>query len=126
MRSRIAYLSLQVLLCLGAPLPHAYASDFDVRFISFDDIKPEGARVTVCWAGIGIDHDQRVYFAASDQNDMRPDDTVIFRYGTRTGSRQLLGTLRGISQAQGNLEEWESALVTMAEAAQSPEFVTFL
>ena len=43
-----------------------------------------------------------------DQNDVNPDDTVIFRYNTKTEDRQLLGTLRGISAAAGNLGPEES------------------
>ncbi len=100
MTTRTSRLSLHVLFWVGLSLPPIYASDYQVRFIPFEDLKPDGARLTVCWAGIGIDHNQRVYFAASDENDSRPDDTVIFRYDTKTETRQLLGTLRGISEAQ--------------------------
>jgi hypothetical protein len=108
MKIRDTCVSLLIFLGLGTWLHPACASDYQVRFIPFEGVKPEGARLTVCWAGIGIDHDQRVYFAASDQNGTRPDDTVIFRYDTETRTRELLGTLRGISQAQGNLAPDES------------------
>jgi hypothetical protein len=108
MRVRHTCLLLHILVSLVTLQHPAHADEYQTRLIPFEDLKPEGARITVCWAGIGIDHNQRVYFAASDQNDKRPDDTVIFRYDTRTDSRQLLGTLRGISQAQGNLEPDES------------------
>ena len=84
------------------------ASTYKVRFISFDDIKPDGSNLAVCWGGIGIDHHQNVYFAASDQHGSNPDDTVIFRYNTKTEGRELLGTLRGISAAEGNLEPEET------------------
>jgi len=98
--------SLGIALVLSCT--QAGAATYQVRLISFDDIKPDGARLTVCWGGIGIDHEQNVYFAASDQNDTKPDDTVIFRYNTKTGDRELLGTLRGISAAAGNLGPEES------------------
>ena len=71
------------------------------RFISFEDIKPEGMNLDECAGGIGIDSKQNVYFAVSDFND--PNDVCLFRYSTRTGARELLGTVRGISSAQGNL-----------------------
>ena len=97
------------LLLLILPLAQgASAAEYKVRFISFDDIKPSGSNLTVCWGGLGIDRQQRVYFAVSDQNDVNPDDTVIFRYNTKTQDRQLLGTLRGISAAAGNLGLEES------------------
>ena len=97
------------LLLLILPLAQgASATEYKVRFISFADIKPSGSNLTVCWGGLGIDQQQRVYFAASDQNDVNPDDTVIFRYDAKTEDRQLLGTLRGISAAAGNLGPEES------------------
>jgi hypothetical protein len=86
----------------------ASAATYKVRFIPFDDIKPSGSNLTVCWGGLGIDRHQRVYFAASDENDVNPDDTVIFRYNAKTGDRELLGSLRGISAAEGNLGPEES------------------
>ncbi|MFH1738204.1 MAG: hypothetical protein ABIH23_04295, partial [bacterium] len=85
-----------------------FASSYKVRFIRFDDIRPRGSNLTVCWGGIGIDHNQNVYFAASDQREDHPDDTVLFRYNTQTGARKLLGTLRGISAAEGNLNPEEN------------------
>lgn len=84
------------------------ADSYKLRFISFDDIRPSGSNLTVCWGGIGIDHNQNVYFAASDKREGHPDDTVLFRYNTRTGTRELLGTLRGISAAEENLSPEES------------------
>ena len=97
------------LLLLIFPLAQGVsAAEYKVRFISFADIKPNGSNLTVCWGGLGIDQQQRVYFAVSDQNDVNPDDTVIFRYNAKTEDRQLLGTLRGISAAAGNLGPEES------------------
>jgi len=97
------------LLLLVLPLAQgSSAAEYKVRFISFADIKPSGSNLTVCWGGLGIDQQQRIYFAASDQNDVNPDDTVIFRYNAKTEDRQLLGTLRGISAAAGNLGPEES------------------
>ncbi|MEW6751933.1 MAG: hypothetical protein AB1505_13295 [Candidatus Latescibacterota bacterium] len=83
-------------------------SPYELRLITFDDVQPPAARLTVCWGGIGMDHEQRVYFAASDENDVTPDDTVILRYDTRSDRRELLGTLRGISEKEGNLAPGES------------------
>jgi hypothetical protein len=71
------------------------------RFISFNDIKPAGSNLNQSSGGIGIDRNQNVYFAASDTKF--PDDVVIFRYNTETDARELLGTVRKISEAQGNL-----------------------
>ena len=106
--SKIVLIPIGILLLLLSSTPSTAESDCKFAIISFDDIKPPETRLTVCWAGIGIDHEQRVYFAASDQREGHPDDTVIFRYHTRTGARELLGTLRGISAAEGNLEDKES------------------
>lgn len=92
-------------LCIGNAVGDG---GYEVRSISFDDLKPEGACLTVCWAGIGMDHNQNVYFAASDQNDANPDDTVLFRYNAKSGERKLLGSLRQISEAEGNLRPGES------------------
>ena len=102
--------TLLAVVALLYPLQDAAAwyKEYKVRLISFDDIKPPGANLTVCWGGLGLDRQQRVYFAVSDQNDTRPDDGVVFRYDTKTGDRELLGTLRGISAAAGNLDPEES------------------
>ena len=105
---RISGMAGSVWIALVLSFIQANAATYKFRFISFDDLKPSGARLTVCWAGIGIDHKQNVYFAASDQNGVDPDDAVIFRYSTKTGIRKLLGSLRDISAAEGNLEEEES------------------
>ncbi len=79
-----------------------------VRIIRFEDLKPADARLTTCWDAVGIDHEQRVYVAFSDQSDRHPFDTMLFRYDTRSGARELLGTLRGISGAEGNLQPGET------------------
>ena len=78
------------------------------RIIRFEDIKPPQARLTTCWDAVGIDDRQRVYVAFSDQSDEHPHDTMIFRYDTRSGARELLGTLRQISRDEGNLLEGET------------------
>ncbi len=68
---------------------------------------PEGALLNECAGGLGIDHRQRIYFAA--QNHCKPNDTAIFRFDTRSGSKEFLGTLRGITAEEGNLgpvEHW--------------------
>lgn len=79
------------------------ASSPSIRIIRFEDLKPQDARLTTCWDAVGIDASQRVYVAFSDQSEQHPYDTMIFRYDTRSGQRELLGTLRGISEAAGNL-----------------------
>jgi hypothetical protein len=78
------------------------------RLISFDDIKPPGALLNECAGGIGIDHRQRVYFAAQDCR--KPRDVAVFRYDTGSDERELLGTLREVAAAEGNLgpnEHWQ-------------------
>ncbi|HEX2099367.1 MAG TPA: hypothetical protein VHF69_01820, partial [Candidatus Synoicihabitans sp.] len=89
----------------AASAPEAVPS---VRIIRFEDIKPKDARITTCWDALGIDAEQRVYVALSDQSREHPFDTLIFRYDTRTDQRELLGTLRQISEAEGNLLEGET------------------
>ncbi len=79
-----------------------------VRVIRFDDVKPEGAKLTTCWDAVAIDDRQRVYIALSDQNKRTPDDTVLFRYDPRADTRELLGTLRQISRDEGNLADGET------------------
>ncbi|NNE09715.1 MAG: hypothetical protein HKN20_14235 [Gemmatimonadetes bacterium] len=82
-------------------------ADFEARLIEFNDIKPPGAHLDECAGGIGIDHEGRVYFAAQDDRD--PQDVAIFRYDTKTGGRELLGTARGIAAHCENLgpnEHW--------------------
>ncbi len=92
----------------GAGVPAPAADQASVRVIRFDDVKPEGARLSTCWDAVGIDGQQRVYVAFSDRNGRTPDDTDLFRYDTRTGAKELLGTLRGISRSEGNLAEGET------------------
>lgn len=75
--------------------------ELKARFISFEDLKPKGSILNECTGGIGIDSKQNVYFAVSDFND--PNDVVLFRYSTKKGAKEFLGTVRGISAAQGNL-----------------------
>lgn len=82
-------------------------TDFEARLIDFGDIKPSGAHLDECAGGIGIDHEERVYFAGQDDRD--PQDVAIFRYDTRTGGRELLGTAREIAAHCENLgpnEHW--------------------
>lgn len=79
-----------------------------VRIIRFDDIAPAGARITTCWDAVGIDREQRVYVAFSDQSDHHPNDTLLFRYDPGRESRELLSTLRQISREEGNLLEGET------------------
>lgn len=79
-----------------------------VRIVRFNDLKPDQARITTCWDALGIDHEQRVYIAFSDQSEQHPYDTLLFRYDTRSEQRELLGTLRQISAAAGNLLEGET------------------
>lgn len=82
-------------------------TDFKARLIDFNDIKPPGARLDECAGGIGIDHDENVYFAAQDNRD--PQDVAIFRYNTNTEERKLLATARGIAAGCGNLgpnDQW--------------------
>ena len=55
MTTRTSRLSWQILLWMGLSMPCIHASDYQVKFIPFEELKPEGARLTVCWAGIGID-----------------------------------------------------------------------
>jgi hypothetical protein len=74
-----------------------------VRIIRFEDLKPRDARLTTCWDAVGIDANQRVYVAFSDQSEQHPYDTMLFRYNTRSEQRELLVTLRQISEAEGNL-----------------------
>ncbi|NKB65657.1 MAG: hypothetical protein GKR89_01230 [Candidatus Latescibacteria bacterium] len=100
--------TLTALFLAALLLPAHSTAQYRARLISFDDIKPPNAELTVCWGGLGIDRHQRVYFAVSDENDTLPDDTVIFRYDSRSDTRELLGTLRNISQAAGNLGPDES------------------
>ncbi len=83
-----------------------------VKVIRFEDLKPDDARLTTCWDGVGIDGEQRVYIALSDQSDKHPFDTIIFRYDTRTGGRERLATLREISRNDGNLLPGETIAKT--------------
>jgi hypothetical protein len=98
----------------GAWCSHAVAAEpaasapSSVRVIRFDDVKPEGAKLTTCWDAVAIDDRQRVYIAFSDQNNQTPHDTVLLRYDTRSDTRELLGTLRQISRDEGNLAEGET------------------
>ena len=97
------------LLCLAVSpvLGTVPAPDEDdkaaVKIIRFDDLAPADARLTTCWDAVGIDSRQRVYVAFSDQSDLHPNDTLLFRYDTRNGARKLLGTLRQISRDDNNL-----------------------
>ncbi|HEY0944950.1 MAG TPA: hypothetical protein VGD81_06765 [Opitutaceae bacterium] len=86
----------------------AATGEASIQLIRFGDLKPEGTKLTTCWDALGIDDRQRVYVAFSDQNDQAPDDTVIFRYDSRSGARELLGTLRQVSRSEGNLREGET------------------
>lgn len=86
----------------------AATDEASIQIIRFGDLKPEAAKLTTCWDALGIDDRQRVYVAFSDQNDQAPDDTVIFRYDSRSGARELLGTLRQVSRSEGNLLEGET------------------
>ncbi len=104
-----------LLLCLASALAGpcvaatpAETAQPSVRVIRFDDLKPEGSRLTTCWDAVAIDERQRVYIAFSDQNKTTPHDTVLFRYDPRTDRRELLGTLRQISRDEGNLAEGET------------------
>lgn len=78
-----------------------------VNFIQFDDIKPAGFSLDESWNGMGMDHDQNVYIGISHRHvastyDAR-DDVALFRYNAKTGQRQFLNTVKGISAAAGNL-----------------------
>lgn len=101
-------IALAVGLMASWPADVFAAAEASIRVIHFNDIKPKGARLTTCWDALGMDDQQRVYIAFSDQNDHGPDDTVLFRYNTRTDERELLGTLREISRREGNLAEGET------------------
>lgn len=95
------FLALFSVALAGAPAPASPLPS--IRIIRFEDLKPRDARLTTCWDAVGIDASQRVYVAFSDQSEQHPNDTLLFRYDTRSGQRELLGTLRQISEAEGNL-----------------------
>lgn len=97
-----------VALFLAAMPGTTWAGEPSLRIIRFNDLKPPEARITTCWDALGIDDQERVYIAFSDQSDQHPYDTMIFRFDTRTEERALLGTLRQISRDEGNLVEGET------------------
>src|SRR5690606_31802025 len=63
---------MSILLLIAAPLAVAAPS---LRIVRFNDLKPDQARITTCWDALGIDHEQRVYIAFSDQSELHPYDT---------------------------------------------------
>ena len=91
-----------ILALLQSVHPSAFGAT-KVKLISFNDVKPSGSSLDECWGGVGIDHNQKVYVAFSDRYSSGPDNVLIFRYDTKTGAREYLGSARGISQAEGNL-----------------------
>jgi outer membrane protein assembly factor BamB len=104
-RGPAAHLSVSPLHALAGG---THLRDPQFRVISFDDLKPAGARVAECWQGIGIDRRQRVYLGVSDRGGANPDDAIIFRYDSNTGGREFLSTLRTISTAEGNAHPGET------------------
>jgi hypothetical protein len=102
------HLIVSALLAAALPAADAPLKEPSIAVVRFDDVKPKGAKLTTCWDALGIDEQQRVYIAFSDQNPHTPNDTVVFRYDTRTGARELLGTLRQVSAREGNLREGET------------------
>jgi hypothetical protein len=102
--SRWFFRSILVLISVALAGATAFAAATpSIRIIRFEDLKPVDARLTTCWDALGIDASQRVYIAFSDQSEQHPYDTLLFRYDTRSEQRELLGTLRQISEAEGNL-----------------------
>jgi hypothetical protein len=79
-----------------------------LTLIDFDAVlAPHGITTTTCWGGMGFDHRHNLY-AAYTIEGANPPDTALVRYNVQTGVKQWLGTLRGISAAEGNLEDGES------------------
>jgi hypothetical protein len=72
-----------------------------------DGLAPHGITTTTCWGGMGFDHHHNLYAAYAIEG-ANPPDTALVRYNVQTGVKQWLGTLRGISAAEGNLEDGES------------------
>lgn len=94
------------ILILAAIFANSFSAP-SCKLIQFDDIKPGGFGLDQCWSGIGMDHNQNVYIGISHvctygEYDPR-DDVAMFKYNARTGQRQFLNTLKGISAASGNL-----------------------
>ena len=57
--------------CLLLPAASAIAAP-SLQIVRFDDVKPDQARITTCWDALGIDQEQRVYIAFSDQSAHHP------------------------------------------------------
>ena len=78
------------------------------NIITYEDVAPAGYVLEENYGGLGSDHNGWVYHAIDGYySAIGIEDTAIFRYNSNTGVKQFLGTMRGISEAEGNLNPGE-------------------
>jgi hypothetical protein len=96
-----------------APASSAHAEDevldggTKLRFVTFDDLAPEGYLLKESWDSMGIDDQGRVYIGWTSLRPDGKEDYAVFRYDEATGERKFLGTLMQASEAAGNLDPGE-------------------
>ncbi|MFC1610069.1 hypothetical protein ACFL6C_03875 [Myxococcota bacterium] len=85
-----------------------HLTDPNIRTITYEDVAPAGYVLEDNYGGLGVDHDGWVYHCVDGYyQTVGIEDTAVFRYNSNTDEQQFLGTLREISQAEGNLEPGE-------------------
>jgi len=78
-----------------------------ITYVTFDDLTPEGYRLTQSWDAMGMCTNETVYVGFTA---FRPDgleDFLLFSYNHTSGRRRFIGSFMQAAQAAGNLEYGE-------------------
>jgi Concanavalin A-like lectin/glucanases superfamily len=97
-----------IMLLLFLLLPSiAYTEPVTVQQIPLNDINTTGQAITSCWGGLGKDGSNRIYIGMGIGSP-NSTDVAIFRYNASTGQRELLDTLKHVTQLEGNFDSNET------------------
>ena len=113
--SILAFIFFCIFVFASAGAPNSAAQgcsdhlvDPKISIITFEDVAPADYVLEENFGGIGIDHNGWVYHCIDGYySSIGIEDTAVFRYNSNTGEKQFLGTMREISEAEGNLEPGE-------------------
>lgn len=81
----------------------AVKDDYDIQYVSFDDIAPSYLTLTQSWNALGNDDQDRVYIIWTSMRTDGREDAALFRYTPVSGKREFLGTFIDVATAQGNI-----------------------
>jgi hypothetical protein len=90
-----------------APGGTGTADDYQLSYITFDDVTPAHLTPTQSWNSLGLDDQDRVYITWTSTRSDGRDDTALFRYTHRTGHKEFLGSFIDVATAQHNLAAGE-------------------